>query len=1215
MIKMNNNLSEEQKRNTVIAGAFWGFFFGLLAYLIADKLVIGVIIAILFGASIIAMGLYSKAIAKIILEPKEIYKKTQGLQERNLTALLKRRGVADFLEYRVYSEEDKIGFFTMRNGSRGFALRVHPGGFVGHNVEVILTNALEVVNVQGAVANFFTYASRNLENKIKEFENIHLNNNINVEHPEVLHNMIRSRARHFRKWTKESILKGVDYRLRDFINLVCFSFPPDTPQETLNAYYAQIKGSISELSPENFTGREMVSMVKEILSPEIESWDSPADYSIDMSTQMTNEGVNIRTNPLNGEILIGENWYAKTITTKNFPEEISLSEFVGLFYDRFGSSVQNTISSPFLCSLVISYDNIEETNKRLSNIASWNISELNKIDNSVKDAHPELHRRAEEARLVARYQEAGQVPLNAMWTLTIFDNNKARLEECYGKTVAQFKKKNWSLVQESFGNVALVSMLSSLPLNFNPNVKELLQRFRILFLSNNTQIAPLIADTSGSSMVIPYIGRSGQLQGFDFYDSDTNFNMVTAGESGSGKSYSQNDIHAMCLAAGYNIRGIDAGHSYKYLNNFIGGQYIAFTEGSDICLNFFTKIILQRKYLRDERGEILYDINDEPIETDELEKIKDPNGNLQNIIHTDEYKTIVPIIGQMAGVNLAATTSENSNLVNDLNTKFLATCVEQAIQEAYWQQKENAGMNTVYRALQDITKDLIKKDRKKDAELLSRFTDAISPYCVQGGMFYGYFNGPNNVNFKSSYVIAELDELKNKGDLYNVVLMSFAQTVMAEFFGDRETEKIFFVDEAWMIFDKPIVITFLNDLYRRIRKYNGIAITLTQGIQDFFKNIMTESMYNNAAWKYFLQLSSDGVEQVVSQKKVHLNELTIRLMKSIRNNKTLKLGETMIKSEKRTMISRIKTDPLSHYTYSAMNPKGEKPYIDSLMQKYDVTVQDAVKIAAFAAEHEISTDESFKMVRGDNIELLSELQKREELEKYAIIIADAINLNKIRIFRQTIESTDGLPPIYENLARLEKEDRSVESPLTFLEKAKELNLLPDIEKVIIEKTFSFYEKNNEQFSLNFMMSHLHNEELCHFLTNRVATSSASNRFLIEVVIDEDSEKMDDKLVEFLARLRNYNVRIALDNIGINVKLDKLLRINPDMIKLDGQLIKDIESDKKALFVLEMLIPLCKKLNIKTAAVHVEREGVYDLAKKLEIDYIQGYLIDKPVLVA
>lgn len=1218
-MQKNKDLTEETLREIVFSSLGFSALISTLVYVINDVSLFAIAtIFLVLSFSFYLLSIYSQAIKKLLLEPKEMFKSTEGLQEKNLTALLKRRTVSDFLEYRTYSSKEGLGYYTMRDGRRGFVFRVHPGAFIGENVEAVLTSCLEAVNTEGAVATFFTFASRNVEKKIKEFEDIHLNTNINVQHPDVLHDMIRSRARHLRKWRDRSMLKGVDLRIRDFVNLVSFSFPKDVSQSRLDSYYAQIKGSLSEIHPEEFEGKEMISLVKEILSPEVDTWDSPADYTIDLSTQMTSEGTRIRTKT-DGEILIGDEWYAKTITTKNFPESISLAEFTGLFFDKFGTSVQNVVPSPFLVSLVVSYDNVEQTNRKLASTATWNIKETNKLDGNIKDSHPELQKRAEEARLVTRYQDAGEVPLRAMWTFVIFDNNKSRLEEYYAKAVAQFKKKNWSLVQESFGNIALMSMMSALPLNFNQNVKNLLKRFRILFLSNNTQIAPLISDASGSKMVIPYIARSGQLQGFDFYDSDTNYNVVAAGESGSGKSYTQNDIHAMLLAAGYNVRGIDAGHSYKYLNDFIGGQYIEFSDGNEICLNFFTKIILQREPLLDDEGNIVYDENNEIIETDKILKIKDDKGVLRSVIHPDEYKTIVPIIGQMAGVQLASIESENSNIVNDLTTKFIAASVERAIQESYWQLGENAGMETVYRALKDMTKELLAKDRKKDAETLNRFIDSIASYCVPHGMFYKYFNGPSNVNFSSAYVIAELDELKGKGELYNVVLMAFGQTVMAEFFGDRKTPKIFFVDEAWMIFGNIIVISFLNDLYRRIRKYNGIAITITQGVQDFFLNKMTEAMYNNANWKYFLQVSGDGVEQVVNSKKVHLSPLVVKLLKSIRNNKALRIGEALIRSEKLIMVSRLKTDPLSHYTYAGNGPV-EKPLLDYLSDKYKVNTRDAVRIAAIKLEENIDDDEAYRKIKGNDAENVSKIEEKERLEKSLMMLEDAINMDRVLVYAQKVKSCiDEDDLFYENFIRIQKESKEVISPALFLEDSKKLSLYNNISRIFIDKVFEYYSDKDDQFSINMSICDASNEEFSKILIDKVSTSSSSNRFILEINVDcGDSETIEsfEDINALIKKLREYNVRIALDGIGIkNIDFNHIFSLNVDYIKLENTLIREIEQNKEAFVFAEMLIGFAKRLNIKTVAMHVEREKTAELSKKLGIDYIQGHYEDKPSLLS
>lgn len=1227
MVNENTNeeyieISEKELQNIAMSSALYSFFIMLLMWSINDISYFTTFV--FFILLTIAFFMFSKhinVIKTLILLPSKSFRDTEGLQEKNLIALLKRRTVSDFLEYRTYMEEEKsgLGFYTMRNGRRGFVLRVYPGAFIGENVESILTICLEAINTEGAVANFFTFASRNVENRVKEFEDIHLHGNINVEHPEVLRDMIKSRARHLRKWTNESMLDGVDLRLRDFINTVSFSFPKETTDVQLRKYYLQIRGSLSELNPTNFSGNDMIIMVKEILSPEIESWDSPKDYSIDMATQMTNEGTRIRTTQneeLAGDIRIGETWYARAITTKNFPEVISLSEFSGLFFDKFGKSIENAAPSPFMVSLTISYDNVEVTNKKLAKKAAWNIKETNKLDSTIRDSYPEIDERAEEARLVTRYQTAGEVPLLAKWNCVIMDNDKERLEEIYSKLVAIFRKKNWSIIKESFGNVALMSMMSMLPLNDNEDTKKYLKRFRILFLSNNTQIAPLISDARGTKMVIPYVARSGQLQGLDFYSSDTNYNVVSAGESGSGKSYTQNDIHAMVLAAGYNVRGIDAGGSYRYLNMFVGGQYIDFAEGNNVCLNFFTKIHLKRKLLLDENGAFILDEHEEPIETDELVQEEDDKGVLRNVIHPDEYKTIVPLIGQMAGVKLAATSSENANIVNDLTTKFIATSVEDAIQTSYWQLGENAGMETVYRSLKDQINELVKSGRTKDVELMYRFLDSIAPYCLKRGMFYSYFNGPNNINFKSAYVIAELDDLKNKGDLYFVVLMSFAQTVMAEFFGDRKTPKIFFVDEAWMVFDKPIVVAFLNDLYRRIRKYNGIAITITQGINDYFLTSMTASMYNNANWKYFLQIGSDGIDKVAKGDNVTITSFLASILKSVRNNKILRIGECVVFSERTLMISRIKTDPLSHYTFSGMSPQ-EKPLMDSIIEKYHVNIQEAVKIAALRIEHKVELNEAYKLLKGDEAELLDDMAKKEQLDKKLMIIEDAINMDRVVVYKQRIQSINNdYGDQYEHFMRLITEDKTILSPIEFLDDARELNLYGELVKIVIDKIFAFHIETADEFSMNISLSDIRNEEITKHLYSKIQSTTASNRFIIEILFDGQEKIPLEEIQFFIQKVKEYNVRITFDDIGMgNIDFVNLYSLDVDFLKLESSLIRNIESDKNALEFVKLISSFAKVRDLEMIAIHVEKESTIQLAQEIGISFVQGYAIEKPILMS
>jgi len=88
-----------------------------------------------------------------------------------------------------------------------------------------------------------------------------------------------------------------------------------------------------------------------------------------------------------------------------------------------------------------------------------------------------------------------------------------------------------------------------------------------------------------------YIGRRGQLALFDPYDSPTNYNGFIVAEAGAGKSFVAQKLICDMRANGGRVWSIDQGRSQEKLCRVLGGQFIEFSEESDICLNPFTHVV------------------------------------------------------------------------------------------------------------------------------------------------------------------------------------------------------------------------------------------------------------------------------------------------------------------------------------------------------------------------------------------------------------------------------------------------------------------------------------------------------------------------------------------------------------------------------------------------------------------------------------------------
>ena len=92
----------------------------------------------------------------------------------------------------------------------------------------------------------------------------------------------------------------------------------------------------------------------------------------------------------------------------------------------------------------------------------------------------------------------------------------------------------------------------------------------------------------------------------------------------------------------------------------------------------------------------------------------------------------------------------------------------------------------------------------------------------------------------------------------------------------------------------------------------------------------------------------------------------------------------------------------------------------------------------------------------------------------------------------------------------------------------------------------------------------------------------------------------------------YGVKIAIDDFGSGYSnFKRIMSINPDYIKFDGSLIKNIDKDSYSYLIVKNLVNFAKELNIKTIAEFVHSKEVYDTCVYLGVDYLQGFYISEP----
>ena len=228
-------------------------------------------------------------------------------------------------------------------------------------------------------------------------------------------------------------------------------------------------------------------------------------------------------------------------------------------------------------------------------------------------------------------------------------------------------------------------------------------------------------------------------------------------------------------------------------------------------------------------------------------------------------------------------------------------------------------------------------------------------------------------------------------------------------------------------------------------------------------------------------------------------------------------------------------------------------------------------------------------------------------------IKEAIDDDRIATyFQPIINNKTGKTTKYETLVRMLDHDGQPVSTFTFLEIAQKAKLYPQITKIVIEKALKTFENRNElEFSINLTIEDILSQDTTNFIYKKLKNYENSKNIIFEIT--ESEEVNDYKVINnFIEEVKKYGVKIAIDDFGSGyANFEHIININADFIKIDGTLIKNINTDKNAAIITEAIISFSKKLGKKTIAEYIHNKEVYEIVKKLGADYSQGFYFSEP----
>jgi conjugal transfer ATP-binding protein TraC len=108
---------------------------------------------------------------------------------------------------------------------------------------------------------------------------------------------------------------------------------------------------------------------------------------------------------------------------------------------------------------------------------------------------------------------------------------------------------------------------------------------------------------------------------------------------------------------------------------------------------------------------------------------------------------------------------------------------------------------------------------------------------------------------------------------------------------------------------------FIEAGYRRARKYKGSFGTITQSIEDYYKNDATKAAIQNADWLFLLRQKPESIERLGKEGKLHVDEWMKRQLLSV-STEHGHYSEIFINGPTGSGIGRLILDPFSMLLYS-----------------------------------------------------------------------------------------------------------------------------------------------------------------------------------------------------------------------------------------------------------------------------------------------------------
>ena len=729
-----------------------------------------------------------------------------------------------FCPVQAYDEQSKL--FLCDDSTLGFAFECVPLAGGDQHTKERIEQLVAGDYPPGTIMQFFLYRSPDIEPQLNALARIRQDY---MDGP--LAGVVKQRIDFLRAHTKKNIhgrsFSGGDYdcgRIQESRLIVSIKIPFEgkEPNESdvvlTKTWETKTESALSSVGlwPLALSASRYIRLMQSIINwspnaswrsmPVMGEWEEDKTISAQVFDPTTDLVIADKST-----LQLGEHCFVKVMSAKRIPDAFFFTEAMKYVGNTMGGNDKLTINYAVCCNVFFPVTQSEKA--KLETKRTWTVNQA--VGPMLKFV-PVLADKKHSFDILSESFQKGAKPIRMTFSVLLFSDSRKAVERAAVSAQSYWDTMHFHLMEDYF--ITAPMFQNCLPLCAEKEAVFHLDRYKTMTTRELPVLLPVFGEWKGTGTFhVALISRNGQLMSLSLHDSDTNKNAVIAAESGSGKSFLLNEIIVSYLSEGAQVWVIDAGKSYKKLNEQLDGDFLQFDEASKICLNPFELI--------------------------------------------DDWKEDEDTISAL----IAAMASEKEKL-----SDFQMAGLKQILKRL-WETKGQA------MTVDDIAAECLGHTEQRMHDIGQQ----LFSFTSKGGYgqyFHGH-NSMRFENPFTVLELDELQGRTHLRQVVLMQLIFQIQREM--YLGERNRKKIMIIDEAWDLIKSGPVSVFIEHGFRKFRKYGGSAIIATQSLNDLYENPVGRAIAENANMMLLLGQKPETIASIRDSGRLVLSEAGFNLLSTV----------------------------------------------------------------------------------------------------------------------------------------------------------------------------------------------------------------------------------------------------------------------------------------------------------------------------------------------